>query len=368
MPVRPSYHLCSHTHTHSSLGYLLGTALGFRYQDTSDFWFHNGGEMVIADHTTNPRVFKGTGGEDFFCSSCWFTYHHTFPDWGYLYGTNTKNFSAYRFFVNDFQIPFQSEISLSYGVNRDHVQSVMYWYQTKPSLQISKHPPLAARLGDSVKDADGKYLIPAPTGEIAHWNLSRYFPFKLWSQSSLDNLHHKQVRFEERKFLNPAFGFLSLGEYFFPYGKGNDGYPTNCFVWLRSVYCSNSTEETPVRIMITHDDPFEIYLNGDLLYSKNMSYAGFQTFNIYTTLDSGENEFQVKVANFDNTNARAYVFGVNLFFNEKRKRYFYLQQRGGFPNAEENVRREHAWHTTSSSTQAAEQEADATNGDAAATQ
>eukprot|EP01031_Cornospumella_fuschlensis_P030769 gene30769-37176_t len=320
-------------------GYLLGTALGLQVRDTNDLWFHNAGEMVIADHTTNPRVFKGTGGEDFFCSSCWFNFHHTYPDWGYLYGSNSNNFSAYRFFVSDFQLPFKSEISLSYGVNIDHVQSVMYWYQTKPSLQISKQYPLEARtMSQPMADAFQQYALPAPTGHIPYWNITSCRHVQHWPQSSMDNPHHKQLSFSEETFIRPIFGFVSVGEYFFPYGMGNDGYPVNCFIWLRGVY--KSPKKQPVRIMITHDDPFDIYLNGDLLYSKDTQMPGYHSFNIYTTLDAGRNEFQVKAANLDNTNARAFVIGVNLFFNEARKKHFYLQQRGGFANADEQVKKE----------------------------
>lgn len=310
-------------------GYLLGFTLGTTINDTADHWFHNGAEMIVLDHTTNPRVLKGTGGEDFFGTSCWFEKHHNFPDWGFLYGDNFHYFAAYRFFLTDMKMPFRSEFQFSYGANRNFMQSVMYWYQRSPALAVQKAlPPLATRLKEVVGDAPSLH-IPAPTGAIAYWNISDTY--------DTNHRRHMQpgehIQADELLFMRPTFGFLSLGEYFFTYHT-NEGYPMNAFVFARAFYDHHRSDE--VTAIITHDDPFKLFINTHLVYSEDASLAGFHTFEIPIKLQQGRNIFIAKVMNFENTNTRAWVFGLNLRFSSSPSSGsslgtgHYLQQRGEF--------------------------------------
>lgn len=304
-------------------GYLLGATFGFNPQDTLDWWFHNSGELIIMDHQTNPRVYKGTGGEDTFLSSCWFHEHHNFPDWGYQSGDNKNQFSAYRWFVGDMQMPFNSSFQFQYGLNRDFVASVMYWYQSGPAVPMNKHTPLDQRTRKA--PVDPTLRIDPPTGQIQHWNFTPIHKLVHWEHSHLE----VPVHFDELVGIKPVLGMISVGEYFFRYGVGNEGYPTDVFLWGRAYY--QSAVEQEVRIMVTHDDPVELFLNDDLIYSNHKSLPGHHSFDVYTTLDAGRNTFIVKMANNENNNARAFVLGVNLFFGKEaaNKDRFYLQPFGG---------------------------------------
>lgn len=323
----PEKHLAPHRYRRSfhlahgqGSGYLLGVTMGWSMHENHDTWFHNGAEMIILDHTTNPRVLKGTGGEDFFCTSCWFSGHHNFPDWGFMYGENKKFFSAYRWFVSDILMPFQSEFYFQYGANRDVMSAVVYWYQDRRALPVQKHIPPAQRVLGT-EPLNNSLAVPAPTGELRSWSFSPTHNIKHWGHS------HKEVdvHYDEVAEIAPVFGFVSIGEYYFPYGN-NDGYPVNVFVWGRSTVVS--PKKRAVRIMLTHDDAIEVFLNGDLIYNHTTSLIGFHTFNIFTELDKGTNEFIVKLANAENQNTRAFVLGMNLYYDSDRAKNLFIQPAG----------------------------------------
>lgn len=309
-------------------GYLLGATFGFMIEDKYDWWFHNSGELIVLDPLTNPRVMKGTGGEDFFLTSCWFHEHHNYPDWGFQSGDNQNKFSAYRWFIGDVKVPFRSSFLFMYGQNRNFVASTMYWYQEGEALPVNKAYPLSQRTRQD--PIDPSLRVDPPTGPIRYWNFTPMHKMTHWGHSHFD----VPVHFDEWTFIKPSFGIVTVGEYFFKYGAGNEGYPADVFIWARAFY--DSPKEQNVRLMITHDDPLEVYLNDFLVYNFSLSeLPGMHSFDVITTLDEGQNSFVVKVGNGENNNARAMLFGLNLFFEEsemKPQRYF--QEEGKIVNTD----------------------------------
>jgi hypothetical protein len=308
-------------------GYLLGVTMGISKTDGNQDWYHNGAELIIIDQESNPNVLKGTGGEDFFGSSCHFSGHHNFPEWGFQYGKSRESFSAYRWFVETAQIPFESSFTFKYGGLLNYMSSVMYWYQEGSVMPQVKHIVS--------KDEDKLYAhnpsIPPPTGMITHWDVSSHHAIKNYHKHDRKPTN---VHFTEVMNVAPEFGFISLGEYFLPYGT-NEAYPVNVFAWMRSIVHSNTVQ--PVRLMLTHDDPVSLFLNEELMYAKNVSMEmGFHTVNIHTKLAAGNNTFVVKTANMENMNTRAWVIGLNIYpisddsdkEREKTKKLMYHQQQG----------------------------------------
>jgi hypothetical protein len=293
-----SYHVGHSTGS----GYLLGFTMGLTVKDGEDSWFHNGAEMIIVDHTTRPRVMKGTGGEDFFGTSCHFSRHHNFPEWGFMYGNNSDGFSAYRFFVSDFHIKFNSEFSFAFGANRNEMESVMYWYQTGPAERIQPLPTLSQRLPTPDVVDPPRSPLP-PTGAIPLWEFTGPYPLTEWTDVSItayDGLSYTVP-------IAPVFGFVSIGEHFFEYGT-NEKYPVNQEVYGRATLESPADGATP--LVITHDDPFELILNGQLVHRKLQPTFGFHSFAITVMLKEGTNTFHCRCTNKENINARAWVFGL----------------------------------------------------------
>eukprot|EP00981_Chlorochromonas_danica_P002938 scaffold600_cov193-Ochromonas_danica.AAC.14 len=300
-----SYHV---GHAQGS-GYLLGFTFGITILDKRDIWFHNGGDLILLDPSTNPRVLKGTGGEDFFGTSCWFEKFHNFPDWGFMYGDNDNHFSAYRFFIEEFQLPFVSDFSFEYGVSQDFAQSVMYWYQHGPALTNSKRlPPLAQRLGE--EPVSGDFSIPPPTGFVTEWSISRTFPSSGFD-AAIGRIQNVDTSYRQ---LAPTFGFLSVGEYFFRFAS-NEGYPRDCFVWARGHYVIKQAEQlSSMSLFVSRDDPLVLYINGKQVYSGLEALGGYHTFRVNSSsaMVVGQNEFLVQFSNTDNTNSRAFLFGLHL--------------------------------------------------------
>eukprot|EP01039_Chlorochromonas_danica_P004898 gene4898-5371_t len=308
-----SYHV---GHARGS-GYLLGFTLGLTMNDRNDFWFHNGAEIIVLDHSTNPRVLKGTGGEDLFGTSCFFEKHHNFPDWGFMYGNNNETLSAYRWFISQFRLPFTSEFSFDFGASRDFVQTVLYWYQRGPVLALNKHlPSLAQRFGESTTADISKNnpMLPPPTGFISYWNISRTMPIALFEKAIG---HLRAARTNYRSFLRPTFGFLSVGEYIFTYHT-NEGYPKDVFLWARGIYTVRQLKHlSNLTLYVTHDDPLVVYINGHIVYREVNSLSGFHSFRVDTKkMKLGQNEFLVQFANRDNTNSRAFLFGLQLHLSD----------------------------------------------------
>lgn len=117
--------------------------------------------------------------------------------------------------------------------------------------------------------------------------------------------------YEHLTFLKPTFGFVSIGEYFFTYNT-NEGYPNHKGAWLRGYYEHKGRDNEEVTLLLTHDDPTIVYLNDKLLYREDQSLSGFHTFHIKATVKAGNNVFVVKIENYENTNTRAWVLGLDV--------------------------------------------------------
>eukprot|EP01039_Chlorochromonas_danica_P006874 gene6874-7598_t len=315
-----SYHI---GHARGS-GYLLGFTFGLTILDKRDAWFHNGAEVILLDPSTNPRVLKGTGGEDLFGTSCWFEKNHNFPDWGFMYGDNSNHFSAYRFFIDELQLPFASDFSFEYGVLQDFTQSVMYWYQHGPALVNSKRlPPLEQRLGEATSE---DFTVPPPTGFVTEWNISYVFPLSELA-TSIGRIEAVDTSYRR---LAPTFGFLSVGEYFFRFPT-NEGYPKGCFVWARGHYVVKQAEQlSSMSLFVSHDDPLVLYINGQQAYAGLEVLSGYHTFRVNSSaMVVGQNEFLVQFSNTDNTNSRAFLFGLHLQHNNI---YVHAQPNGRMAN------------------------------------
>ncbi|KAL6070061.1 hypothetical protein QOT17_007119 [Balamuthia mandrillaris] len=299
-------------------GYVLGFTMGLSRKDEGDHWFHNGGELIILDHTTNPRVIKGTGGEDFFGTSCQFSKHHNFPDWGFMYGNNSVQFSAYRFFVSDFQIRFRSEFSFEYGANKDVVETVLFWYQdqtehsplSEDDVSVEKLPPVWQRLEPVNNSIPPPSLVKKPpTGAVSIWRFTSPFSLEQWIKirnvSSATLPSQEGLKYELE--IEPTFGFVSIGEHFFTYTT-NEGYPVNIVVYGQAILESAQNKE--VTFVITHDDPFELFLNGQLIHRQLESTFAFQSYSISVSLKQGANTLHCTSSNTENVNTRAWVFGL----------------------------------------------------------
>eukprot|EP00981_Chlorochromonas_danica_P006502 scaffold1403_cov180-Ochromonas_danica.AAC.29 len=63
--------------------------------------------------------------------------------------------------------------------------------------------------------------------------------------------------------------------------------------------------------------PPTVYINGHIVYREVNSLSGFHSFRVDTKkMKLGQNEFLVQFANRDNTNSRAFLFGLQLHLSD----------------------------------------------------
>ena len=133
------------------LGFTMGVTVSKEEQDlVDDLWFHNGGELLVLDHSIPERasLMRGLGSEDNFFETCT-------PTINKMPGTDTHGFqyalgrskspmthaveradyvSAYRVFLNHDVIPFSSSLDFRIG-NTEHYEysNVAFWYGSRPT-------------------------------------------------------------------------------------------------------------------------------------------------------------------------------------------------------------------------------------------
>ncbi len=178
----------------------------------------------------------------------------------------------------------------------------MYWYQTGPAERIQPLPALSQRLpAPNVVDPP---LSPLPpTGAVPLWEFTGPSPLTEWTDATITAYDG----FSYTVPIAPVFGFVSIGEHFFEY-RTNEGYPVNQEVYGRATLESPAGGEK--RLVITHDDPFELMLNGQVVHRKLQPTFGFHSYAIMVMLKEGTNTFHCRCTNKENTNTRAWVFGL----------------------------------------------------------
>lgn len=326
-------------------GFIAGASIGIRVFDRRDWWFHNGGELILLDGRRNTaHLLHGIGGEDFFGTA-----------WGQevfsngcvgtpYYDENPKPkegepqtwFAAYRFFEKD-TIDFKDSFSFDYGTLANDMSGVLYWYQKGTAKPIVRLPAYADRMA-SAPVPDGKYDIDFPPGR--EWRLCG--PFSAATAAEFEHAEFPESGliadqsqpaefgqyaaavkqklaqpFSSRWIADPVrsiFNFVDLTRYFRPRLKTNAGFPVDVSAYA---YTTVASPAAVARIMrIGHDDPLRVWHNGKLVYN-GAAKNGFRTVEIPVELARGENRFLLKVANGDNMNYRAWVFLFDLLPAER---------------------------------------------------
>ncbi|UCD27333.1 MAG: DUF2961 domain-containing protein [Planctomycetota bacterium] len=320
-------------------GVIVGMTLGVRVFDTADAWYHCGGDLVLMDGRTNgAHLLSGIGGEDYF-GTAWgqeVFYNRSIGTPYYDVAETPEpdkpliEFAAYRFFDRD-PIAFADSFSYDFGSLANDMSSVLYWYQEGPAISVSRLPPLHDRVPD-VLVPDGKYDITLEGGRI--WNLcgpfsckdKNEFDRKEFPEDGIDISQVASANFGQyaeavTKKLGPptvtrwkqgvqsVFNFVDLTPHFRSRMRTNAGFPIDVSAYAATIVDSDAAKR--IRLRLGHDDWFNLWLNGKLIY-EGKEQNGFKTTEIEVNLAKGDNLFMAKAANCENTNFRAWVFLFDL--------------------------------------------------------
>ncbi len=311
-------------------GFIAGVTHHIRVDDTSDTWFHGGGDTIYLDGKTNPTVLKGIGGEDFVGES----WHGSLFSSPYAGCTSLKNgnISLYRFFTES-PPQFRDSAWFMIGAMQNEMTSVAYWYQTEPHAKFFTlpDPPLrdpSSTIASGAYDVafEGDACIPvAVLGPFAgaidmatpiegmeriDTNRGMLTNYMLPYGDVIPDETNRAVNWRPAETVLSWLDLDAILKPKMPGPRGVQALPdTIAFVLLRVQSASATTRE----MRIGHDDAVRIWLNGKPtgdIAPRN----GFTLDTASLPLNSGANEILIKAANTWNTNWAA--FALALSFND----------------------------------------------------
>lgn len=312
-------------------GFIAGVTLHVRADDASDKWFHGGGDLLLTDGESVPKVIKGIGGEDFFGES-WSSSTFVSP---YAGCTNERNgeISLYRFFLEG-PPRFRSSAWLGFGAMENEMTSVVYWYQSGPLERFTELPAVEERLpksplspgrydrrlraGDQVPVAIiGPFLgdidFAIPLDGMAEIDtrvglLTNYFrPYK----DIVPDANNRQVRWERTE---TELQWIDFDAAYKPKMTGPRGVQAMPDALAYACLRFDAAEARAVELLVGHDDAVRVWLNG----AEAAALPALPEFGgerVTLNARAGTNTLLIKVANDWNSNWGAFV--LSLYFPDK---------------------------------------------------
>ena len=270
-------------------GHWLGMAL---YNTGHD---HGGGDFAVIDgESPHPQFLHGVNGEDYF-TFAWFGKgaHHPYAV------AHTNEAGRYRHHFENVY-PFSRSIAVDWGAFADlSPESVAYWYQDSPrnltlhdgALSVSKE-----------WDVFGPVPIPHNEQEKTQGGLFDGLP----SIADLDAGKTFECRLVQEHFtsgwmkewsVGPMLNLTYLARHGTPIGYeaelGGMGHAYLARRFVESLAARN------VFCQFAHDDPVEVWINGERVYERERM-NGFQPTVFPMHLQEGKNEVVVKLTNYFN--------------------------------------------------------------------
>lgn len=305
-----------HTRVDSSVAYLpfqvlstkgSGHWVGMSVYDTHHD--HGGGDFAVIDAgTENPAFLHGINGEDYF-SFAFFGSGENFP---YSEAFSNEEGRMRVHFENTY--PFRESLRLNWGVTGGlSPRSVTYWYQDSPkdlTMSVTEARGRAWKVFGPVTVAalekDGN------TPDVS--NLDRLFSI-LPEEDDLDageTFEAEHIIFNQEIKANykgwatqyssgPWLNMMYIYGHVLPELGGNHhmGYYARAMLAKTEIL---RKEAGTLKLQISYDDPLQLYLNGEELFSDSTLREGFTTRIIPAQMNKGENTLLIKLLDTPNIN------------------------------------------------------------------
>jgi hypothetical protein len=259
---------------------------------------HGGGDFAVIDgETIAPSFLHGINGEDYF-TFAWFGKgaHHPYAV------AHSNDEGRYRHHFENVY-PFEKSVAIEWGAFADlSPESVAVWYQDAPD---DTTVPDGARTESAIWDVFGP--VPIPHDERGR---SLADPFSvLPSVAQLDSGETFECRLVKERFFSGwqqewAVGpFLNL-TYLGRHGTKID-YEAELGGMGHAMLARRQLEwhrRETVPFLFSHDDPIELWINGQHVYSGVRGFNGFENHVVQVPLQKGRNEVVVKLSNYFNRN------------------------------------------------------------------
>jgi hypothetical protein len=273
-------------------GHWLGMTL---YKTGHD---HGGGDFAVLDgEGDEPAFLHGINGEDYF-TFAWFGKgaHHPYAV------AHSNDEGRYRHHFENVY-PFRKSVAIEWGAFADlSPESVAVWYQDSPEDTTL---PDGARAESVQWDVFGPVAIPHDASGRA-----TVAPFSvLPSIADLDAGKQFECRLVKESFMSGWQKEWTVGPmlnltYIARHGTKVDperelGGMGHAFLARRFV--TSDTART-VKCRFAHDDPAEVWVNGERVYAGPQHFNGFETVTMQLPLRPGKNEVVVRLTNYFNRN------------------------------------------------------------------
>ena len=298
-------------------GFVAGMAQAVEVKDTSDSWYHTGGDTFLLDGETAPHPIRGIGGEDVFNMS--FGIWPVQTDWVGAPFTEQRGKDdakgsgydgvMYRIFGPD-PIHFATSASLRFGTKANVTESLVYAYldaQPAPHILAPTEWHLAGPFASTTPaEFDRREWAENPPEE---WPKDHVADFGVYL-SRLHNLPGGPTTFAVPIPLRGEHGWCDFVRAYRGRGTTNNGaQPVEA-----SAYALGTVHVPAAGAYVLHlgyDDWIRVWINGREVHAGRHD-RGFARETAKIDLPAGDARVLVKLANFDNRQWRLWAFALRL--------------------------------------------------------
>lgn len=298
-------------------GFIAGMVQAVMVRDTSDAWYHTGGDTFYLDGETAPNPIRGVGGEDVFNMS--FGIWPTQTDWvgSPLTEKRTEDNPLgsgydgvmYRIFGPD-PIHFQTSAVLRFGTKANDTESVIYAYldqQAVPEVFTPAQWLLAGPFACETEEDFDRAEWPEQTR--AQWpkeHLANFDPYR----SNLVGAPQGPTTFAVPIPLDSEHTWCDFSRCYRGRQRTNLGaQPAEVSAYALGTL--QVPEGGTYRLHLGFDDWMRVWLNGNEVFDGRHD-KGFAEATQSVDLPAGESSVLVKLSNFDNLQWRLWAFSLRF--------------------------------------------------------
>ena len=290
-------------------GFLAGFTKSLIIKDSSDYWFHSGGSLIMIDGESEPRAIRGIGGEDEFNMS--FGVHDVQNEWvgTPVFNEDPQERVLYRIF-GPCPIWFNESVVMRFGSKANDIESVVYAYvKEKKAKQITT--------------VDDWFLAgPFSCTDFGVFNEKEWpeQPFKKWPDKHVadfvpfvGNLSHRPTGPTTYKVpvkTKSEHGWCDFAEHYRGRQRANQGTQPE-FASAYAVGYVDITEARDYELSVGYDDWIKIWIDDELLHTGRND-KGFEVDRVRLKLPAGKVEIKIKLANQNNFQWRLWAFNLKL--------------------------------------------------------
>jgi hypothetical protein len=310
-------------------GHWIGMALYETHHD------HGGGDITVVDgNTDDPAFLHGINGEDYF-SFAFFGQGENFP-YSEAFDNDTGRMRVHL----ENPYPFDESIHVAWGMLRDESpRAVSWWYQDTP---INKTVSIEESYGLKWSVFGQVYVPVLEDGNTPNTESADYLFHKLPDPARLDRGESIETyrsiweRIQSGTFegwatqyaVGPVLDLMYVYRHVMDLGGASHmAYEPRAMMAKTELHSDTPRDVT---LQLSYDDPLEVVLNGQVVYTDLELRRGFTTRNISARLNAGDNTLLVRMLDTPNVNTAWAAIAVRVLDAEGRDISEQLQ-----PNATE---------------------------------